>query len=137
MNREKSASYRPYLILSLGFGAMLVLMSVLAYLGITYLQAAQQRLDMIVVDHMKKIDLSTHMRRSARERTISLQNMIIMTDPFERDDQWMLFKKHAADFIEERNALLSMQLSNREKQLINKQGQLPILPYLSRSRSSG
>jgi len=110
--------------LGFGFGTLLFLMLFLTLVGIGYMEAAQERLDTIVNNHMAKIELATRMRTAARERTVSLQKIILLTDPFERDEQWMLFNSYATDFVQARTLLLDMGLTNEELSLLKRQGKL-------------
>jgi len=108
--------------LGLGFAAMLSLMLFLTGIGLWYMQASQKRLDLIVNNHMTKIELATRMRTAAQERTVSLQKMILLSDPFERDEQWMAFNSLATDFVIARTKLLEMNLTEEEQALIKRQG---------------
>jgi len=107
-----------------GFAAMLALMVVLAATGFFYVDSMQRHLERIVGDHMKKIELASRMRIAARERTLSLQKMILIDDFFERDAQWIQFNNLAGEFITARQALLAMALSDDERALIDEQGRL-------------
>jgi len=107
-----------------GFAAMLLLMSVLAVTDYIYIHIMQQQLSSIADDHMKKISYASRMRIAARERTLSLQKMILIDDAFERDAQWMQFNGLAGEFITARQALLAEDLSPAEQALINEQGRL-------------
>ncbi len=108
-------------VLAVGFAALLLLMLALTAIGVIYMDRAQQRVDGIVSDHMKKIALTNQMYWAARERTVSLQKMGLMTDAFERDEQWMRFNGYAGDFIEARHALRTMGLSAQEQALLDQQ----------------
>jgi diguanylate cyclase (GGDEF)-like protein/PAS domain S-box-containing protein len=100
---------------------MLGLMVALTLIGLFYLEAAEQRLQSVVRVHMKKATLTNQMYRAARERTVSLQKMALLSDPFELDEQWMSFNANAGDFIRARMALLDMALSPREQALLHEQ----------------
>lgn len=83
-----------------------------------------QHLDDIVGELQTKINLTITMRRAARERTVNLQNLIILHDAFDKDDAWMLFNQHAADFIDAKIKLLGMPLSKIEQRLLDQQGKV-------------
>src|SRR3989344_3317302 len=74
-----------------GFATLLGLMVLLGALGVMYLDTSETRLERIVVGHMTQIQLATRMHQVARERTVALQKMILLDDPFERDEQWRQF----------------------------------------------
>jgi len=103
---------------------MLLIMSVIAVLGLAYMGAAQSRLEAIVDGHMSKIDLATHMRRAARERTVLLLRMALTPDSFAREDLWLEFTRHGSDFIDDRRRLQDMGLTPAESTLLELQGQL-------------
>ena len=97
-----------------GFAALLALMLFLTGLGVVYMDSTEARLNRIVNDHMVKIDLATRLHNEARERTVNLQKMILLTDPFERDEQWVQFNNHAGAFAAGRGRLLEMKLTSQE-----------------------
>lgn len=107
-----------------GFAALLALMVLLTGLGVLYMDTTETRLEKLVNEHMAKIELATHMHHAARERTIHLQKMILLTDPFERDEQWVQFNNRAGDFINARERLRAMALGDAERALLDEQGQL-------------
>ncbi len=107
-----------------GFAALLALMVLLTALGVVYMNVAERRLGKIVNVHMERIELATQMRHNARERIVSLQKLILLSDPFERDEQWLRFNNLAGEFAAARGRLLEMQLSAEERELLEQQGRL-------------
>ncbi len=107
-----------------GYAALLVLMVLLTVLSIFYMAAAERRLEKIVNVHMARIEMTTQMHHTARERTVSLQKMILLNDPFERDEQWVRFNNLAGEFVAARERLREMALSGEEQALLDEQGQL-------------
>ncbi len=107
-----------------GFAALLALMLLLTGLGVTYMDATEGRLTTIVNNHMAKIELATRMHHAARERTVNLQKMILLADPFERDEQWLQFNNRAGEFAATRGQLLAMPLTPEERELLDRQGRL-------------
>lgn len=101
-----------------GFVVILILMSLIISIGLGRMEAIQSRLDHIVDNHMTKIDLVHQMRVAARERTVSLQKMALLQDPFERDEAWMRFNALATKFLEARAEFLAMNLSPEEDKLL-------------------
>jgi diguanylate cyclase (GGDEF)-like protein/PAS domain S-box-containing protein len=114
----------PDYALGLGFSAILVLMLFLTAVGLVQLEASQKRLEGIVGDHLAKVSLATRMYTSARERTISLQQLTILHDPFERDEHWIRYLSKAGEFVQAREALLALPLTAHEEALLKRQGQL-------------
>ncbi len=107
-----------------GFAALLALMVLLTGLGVLYMDTTETRLEKLVNEHMAKIELATRMHHAARERTIHLQKMILLTDPFERDEQWVQFNNRAGDFINARERLRVMAHGDAERELLDEQGRL-------------
>lgn len=107
-----------------GFAALLALMLFLTGLGVAYMDATEGRMTTIVNNHMAKIELATRMHNEARERTVNLQKMTLLTDPFERDEQWVQFNNHAGAFAAGRGLLLEMKLTPQELELLERQGKL-------------
>ena len=122
--RDSLAKASPGIVPVFGFSVILVLMVFLTAIGIIYLEASQRRLEGIVGDHLAKITLANRMYAAARERTVSLQRMLLLTDPFERDDQWTRYGNYAGEFTEAREKLLAMGLTAEEHGLLQRQGQL-------------
>jgi diguanylate cyclase (GGDEF)-like protein len=110
--------------LVVGFAAIITFMILLTGVGLLQMRQHEQRLDRIVNDYLVKLEHAAGMLRNARERTLSLQRMLLSDDPFERDDLKMAFGRFAGEFIEARTALLAMELSPQEQILLDRQGSL-------------
>lgn len=110
--------------LASGFAVALALMALLLFVGLTSMAAIQHRLGVIVDSHNIKTALVTRMREAARERTITLYQMVTLTDPFERDEQFLLFNHYAAEFAAARITLLGMDLSAKEQAILQHQANL-------------
>ena len=110
--------------LAAGFVVMLVLMLFITLVGLRQMSGAQQRLDHITAHHMEKTRLVTGMRNAARERTVNLQKMILLTDAFDRDEQWLQFNEHAGEFARLRSQLRDLGLTPEEEELLARQGGL-------------
>ncbi len=119
-----SPSPRRHLGVGAGFAALLALMVLLTVLGVVYMATAERRLEKIVNVHMSRIELATQMHHTARERIVSLQKIILLTDPFERDEQWIRFNNLAGEFVAARERLRAMALSGEERAMLDEQGRL-------------
>jgi len=108
--------------LILGFGALLFLMLILAVLSFIGMGSVEGHLEKIINERVLKIKLVTEMHSRARERTLNLHRMIIISDPFIRDDEFMQFIKHGAKFATARNKFLGLQLTEEEVIILNEQG---------------
>ena len=107
-----------------GFSVALLLMVVIFSVGLTSMSAIQKRLKGIAENQNVKTELVNTMRYAARERTLSLYRMLLLDDPFARDDEFMAFNHTAHVFITARNKLKEMPLSSDELETINEQGEL-------------
>jgi diguanylate cyclase (GGDEF)-like protein/PAS domain S-box-containing protein len=103
-------------LLALGFAVVLLLMAALAIIGISHAVAIKQRMDAIVNEYGAKTDLVATMRNVARERSISLHRMSLMTDPFDRDEEYLKFRQAAWDFMAARQVLEGMHLTPIEEE---------------------
>lgn len=107
--------------LGAGFVALLVLMLVITVVGVRNLQSGQDRLERVAAQHMEKTRLASAMRNAARERTVSLQKMILLSDPFDRDEQWMRFNERAGEFARLRGVLTGVGLESEEVEFLSRQ----------------
>jgi len=110
--------------LVIGFTVALMLMVLIFAVGLTSMSAIQDRLKGIAENQNVKTELTTSMRYAARERMLSLYRMLLLEDPFERDDEFMAFNRFALQFITARNKLKEMQLTDDEQRLLQEQGEL-------------
>ena len=109
--------------LIVGFSLLLALMVLITLVGLGNMEATQRQMRDIVEQRMAKLKLSTDMRVAARERTASLQIMTLLTDLFDRDEQWMKFNRQAGRFVQARMRMMEMPLSDDERQILARQGQ--------------
>lgn len=111
--------------LFVGFSAMLSIMALLTLSGLWWgMGSVQTRLETIVTTNIEKIRLAVTMHLAARERTLILQRMFILSDPFERDEEFQQFNHHGAIFAQARLKLVNAGLSAEEKRVLDQQGKL-------------
>jgi signal transduction histidine kinase len=108
--------------LILGFASVIGLMAFLVIFKSHQLEVTKDHIDMIAKNHLTKIDLVVEMRSAAHERTLALQRMLLQTDPFIRDEEWIRFNRYGAEFARARLHILSMNLNEEEKKLLDYQG---------------
>lgn len=111
-------------VLLIGFGSIFALMILIAVIASDQMQFTFKSIVYIVKDNNTKMNLISTMLVSARERTISLQRMVRMTDPFERDEEWMRFNSYGAKFATARKQFVELGVSEQEQSILNEQGQL-------------
>lgn len=111
-------------VLLAGFIVQLLLILFITTIGLQQLRVTANNLGTVVDVHMRKLSLTKTMMTAARERTLCMFRLSMSHDPFERDQLFVQFNKHGAEFADARMALLSMPLSPREHELIDLQGRL-------------
>lgn len=107
-----------YLILA-GFGLVLLLMAGLTAIGLTRVTALHERMVVLSEEHDAKIGLVFEMVTAARERAISLHRLVLLTDPFEWDEEMLHFSRLAANFIQARDKLVALGLNPEEKRVLS------------------
>ncbi|WP_455222331.1 ATP-binding protein [Kaarinaea lacus] len=109
----------------IGFGAMFAVTALLTMGSLMWgVGAIYNDLDTHVATHMEKMRLVVEMRNAARARTMCLSNMLLFADPFDKDEEFLNFNKHAAHFIRARQKLLESNLSQEEQAILDRQGKL-------------
>ena len=111
-------------VLLAGFIVQLLLILFVTTIGLQQLRLTANNLGTVVDVHMRKLSLTKAMMTAARERTLCMFRLSMSHDPFERDQLFVQFNKHGAEFADARMALLNMPLSPREHELIDQQGHL-------------
>ncbi len=110
------------LIFSFSF-ILLVTFAALAIIS-HQIKETQLQINEIVTDNNKKTGLLVDMQQAARERSLALYSLINIKDPFEYDETRMKYQSYAGIFIKARETILSMPLSDTERAMIDKQGEL-------------
>lgn len=111
-------------VLLVGFGSIYILLVLIAIIASDQMQLTFQSIDYIVRHNNAKTNLISTMLVSARERTISLQKMVQMSDPFERDEEWMRFNSYGARFATARKQFVDLGISEEEESILKIQGRL-------------
>ncbi|MEK6748367.1 MAG: response regulator [Pseudomonadota bacterium] len=101
---------------------MLTLIAIIVVVDVLYMRHIQRTGELIVQNRLEKITLVESMKSVARERTIILQRMMMIDDPFENDQLNLRFAYNGAKFSELRSLLLNKDLSDEEKYLLAQQG---------------
>jgi diguanylate cyclase (GGDEF)-like protein/PAS domain S-box-containing protein len=110
------------LALTMGFSVVLLLLAVVVWVGVSNMQAIQLQLNRIVENQNIKKDLVAVMRHAARERTLNMYRMITLSDPFARDEEFMVYNRNGALFAEARTKLKEMPLDASEQRMLDLQG---------------
>lgn len=108
-------------LLRTGFTTILSLMFLVAIVSLSMLHTSSRNIEQLVHANNTKSNLIHQMRTAGRERTLSLQNMIILDDPFRQDDEWMRINANGAAFAAARLQLLESELTPIERNLLDQQ----------------
>ncbi|MDH5444575.1 MAG: EAL domain-containing protein [Gammaproteobacteria bacterium] len=124
------AAETKYLI-SFGFALSFGLFGLVILLGQNQIDKTHEHIQSIVDKHNVKTSLITEMMWAARERSLNLYHMISIKDDFERDNIFMEYTQHAAEFGHARTQLITMKLTDEEKTLLDKQSKATFktVPY--------
>lgn len=109
------------IIILLGFGAILLLVSLLIIIGITNLSKSKSHLDRIVNSNNLKIQLINKMHKSARERTINLQQMLIVDDEKKHSKLAKKMAFYGGEFVDARTKIVNIGVSSKEKEVLDEQ----------------
>lgn len=110
--------------LNLAFAIQLGLIVLLIAISLVALNTISSHVQRIVMDSNVKVRLASVMLHSARERNLLLFRMVLIEDPFERDELALQLDRHGANFAQARLRLLAMPLSPRERSMLTEQGRL-------------
>jgi len=103
----------------LGFSFLLILMSALIFISLSRMKIMQVQLNSITQQHIVKTSLLETMRAGIFNRQVSLRNIMLMPDPFDKDEEKTVFNKYALSVLIARNKIEKMTLSNEEKHSIS------------------
>ena len=111
----------PHTLLALGFLALILLMAAMVMLGATRLVTLGSAFERVVGTNNIHGTLAQEMRRASRERSMLLHAMTVTDDPFARDDYFLEMRDLGARFLEARERLTAMELTPRERTLLEQQ----------------
>ena len=113
--RRKLITSSSVLFLFGAFALIWLLMAGLGWIGLQALQANNQRMEKIVREHNVKIALVLDLRSINRERALIVHKMILSSDPFERDELMLGFRKMATSYLQQRAKLLLLPFMPEEQ----------------------
>ncbi len=99
----------------LGFVTVLLVMIVVTGYTLFRISALNNELSAVVNVHNVKNELVAKLRDSMRQRQLSLRDMLLIDDPFERDAAWEKHTLAASRFIAIRVRLMEMPMSIDER----------------------
>ena len=122
MSKQDTTTVR----LQLSFVVMILLILLIASIGVYNVSRINNHLTTVNESIQEKLSLATSMRNNARERTISLQVMVLTHDPLLRKKYRAKFEKFGTQFSKARVGLLELINSKKEKEIFEKQKTITI-----------
>ncbi len=115
---ERQASRR---VIYYAFLLVIAIMLAITTLGLSRIHNLSTDLEQVVQEHDVQIALMHTMRHAALERSIHLQSLMILKDPFMIDEYAIDMSNAASRYLVARSKLLVHNLSEEEKALLNRQ----------------
>ena len=104
--------------IAISFIVVLALSLSMIIFDLSRMNIMQSKLDSITKEHNVKSALMTTIRHGIYERQISLRNIMLMSDPFERDEGRAIFNNYALDIVAARNQFAAMPLNAQEQKIL-------------------
>ncbi|MBZ0091038.1 MAG: response regulator, partial [Sulfuricellaceae bacterium] len=101
-----------------GFAISLALMATLTIVGLNRMASINGDLERLVNETDVKTELATQMRDALRNRAISMHTIVVMTDPFDIDDELKQFYHYGDAYTRARQQLEQMELSPAERAVL-------------------
>ncbi len=101
--------------LGLGFGLVLLLLSVIAFVGITRLSAVQDNFDVVVNENNVKIKAISNMRDSLNISARSVRNMIILDNTEDKNSEYQRILEARKNYEEYSNTLVSLLVTDNAR----------------------
>jgi PAS domain S-box-containing protein len=114
--------FSKHIMLSIGtgFALVLALMVSLAVVGLTQMASINGRLERMVKQTNKKVELASTMRDSLRQRIIAMHTIVNAKDNFEKDDDLQQFYRYGTTFTTARQKLDQMLSTPEEKTVLSR-----------------
>ena len=104
-------------VVQVGLGVILVILFLLAITGMYQIRETNQTMSNVVHENQLKVKHAHEMRDAIRLREISLNKMLAMDDPFDRDDELIRFYEFAGIYRHARANLLDLPMDLEEKEI--------------------
>jgi len=104
-------------IISLGFGAVLMLLFMLVFIALNQMQVLNNSISRLVEETNAKTAAANTMRDAIRLRANSLNAMRLTSDPFERDEEYLRFLGYAGPYSRAREVLMSATMDDMEVEI--------------------
>ena len=107
-------------ILLIGFGFILILLLTSSVIGLSSMSDINDRMDAMVKNRIVKTDLLQTMRNHARERSIALHRIIVISDPFDLDDEIQNFSNQGSSWLYIREHLMEHSMDKKTISMLDK-----------------
>jgi len=114
MNSQLPVQYRNNKLFLIGFSIILLLVLLAASITLYKLSQINKQVNQIVNINSRKTETLQLMRDAMRERQVTLRDMIIHTDPFDRDEDWQRHNNSAEKFLIARDQLIALGFTAAE-----------------------
>ena len=75
-------------------------------------------------EHHSQAQLLANMLYAVQKRSLNLYQMLDIRDPFEQDDQYLLFRQHGEMYLKNREKLLATGLTELEREILRESDKL-------------
>lgn len=104
----------------IGILVIVVMMLAMAIAGINYMSRISLQMKEIVENNTVKMEMANIMQNTLRERSLSMYYMIIVNDPFLKDEEWQRFNNWATQYYFARTKMESLVATVEEKEMMAK-----------------
>ncbi|MGD2117303.1 MAG: ATP-binding protein [Chromatiales bacterium] len=108
--------------LKFSFTIVFMTMAMLVIVCLAQMQQTEKSMSIVVNESNDRIQKVSEMILYARERTIILHQLLLVDDPFVRDEMTQALQKYSSLFAENRISMINGRLSEEEQNLFNEQG---------------
>jgi signal transduction histidine kinase len=120
--------------ITISFVIVLGLSLAMIIFDLSRMKIMQANLDVIINEQNVKSALMMTIQHGIYERQVSLRDIMLMDDPFERDEAKMEFSQYAVDILTARNKFKAMPLNEKEKKVLSEIQDEMILAYQARTK---
>lgn len=103
------------LSIAAGFAISLLLMVGLTLAGLNQMASLNHNLEHIVNENNVKTELTSAMQSALRNRAISMHTIVVLTDPFDKEDELLRFYEFGDAYFSARQKLEQMSLTDDER----------------------
>jgi len=123
--KHKNVAKTHFILIIMGFLAVVGVLTLSTSIGFSNLNQINARLQEVVQQNNGKSILMTRMRDVIRERMLIVYAVVNLRDPFEQDEYQEKYSGFASQFIDARDKLTALGLTDEQKQQLD--GQRKIL----------